>query len=132
MAQWKQREICPAEVGDKIYFISGDWGKPTIVTVTGICDEGSGYEAFSEVFAAQWHANHPDGDTDPPSPDDDPNWKPGSIHTCNGFVCKTHTEARAESLRIAKKEIERWKQKRKEAEQVIQYYNWVISRKGKH
>lgn len=128
-AQWKQREVCPAKIGDKIYYIGGNWGKPELLTVTGECDEGSGYEAFSEYYKAQYaidHPDHPDGDPD------DPEWKPGSIHTCNGFICKTHTEARAESLVIAKKEREKWAAKRKEATQVVQYLDWVIARKGKH
>jgi hypothetical protein len=125
MAQWKQREVCPAKVGDKIYWIGGGhWGEAELVTVTGECEDGSGYLAFSQ----RWADEHPDSG-DPTDPDFN---QPGSIHTCNGFICKTHTEARAESLRIAKVKRERWIQKRKEATQVVQYLDWVIARKGKH
>lgn len=122
MTQWKQREVCPAKVGDKIYWISGNWGKPEVITVTGECDEGSGYTAFSQRFAEEY----PKGD--PSDPED----TPGSIHTCNGWIAKTKKEARAESLRIARKLRVQYAAKQAEASRVVQYLDWVIARGGKH
>lgn len=122
--QWKQREVCPAKVGDKIYWIGGgDWGKPELVTITGECEDGSGYTAFSQC----WADEHPNV-VDPDDPDD----KPGMIHTCNGFICKTKKEARAESLRIAKKLRAEYAAQQSWASKVIRYLDWIISRKGKH
>lgn len=137
MAQWKQRQLVPLKVGDKAYFFSGwksnwnNWGKPEIVTITGECDEGDGYTAWSEEYKAQYaidHPDHPDGEPD----SDDPDWKPGSIHTCNGWLCKTHKEARAKSVEIAKEMRKNYAEKQRHASQVVQYLDWVIARGGRH
>lgn len=122
--QWHQRKLMTLKPGDKAWWISGNWGKPELVTITGECDEGDGYTAFSKRFAEQYpHAGDP---TDPDFSE------PGGIHTCNGFLAKTHTEARAEALKVARNLRPVWAQKRKEAQQVVAYLDWVISRKGQH
>ena len=124
MTQWKQREVCPAKAGDKIYWIHGDWGKPELITVTGECDDGPGYTAFSQ----RWADDHPDtGD-----PDDPEFSKPGMIHTCNGFICKTKKEARAESLKIARRMRADYAAQQSWASKVVRYLDWVIARGGKH
>jgi hypothetical protein len=117
--QWHQRKLMSLKPGDKAYWISGNWGKPEVITITGECDEGDGYTAFSQRFADEY-------------PPKDPEDVPGSIHTCNGFLAKTHKEARAESLRIAKELRTAYAEKQAEASQVIRYLDWVIARKGKH
>jgi hypothetical protein len=122
--QWHQRKLVSLRPGDKAWWISGNWGKPELVEITGECDEGDGYTAHSKRFAEQY----PDKG-DPSDPDF---CEPGSIHTCNGFICKTRQEARAESLKIARNLREQWAAKRKEAEHVVQYLDWVIAMKGKH
>ncbi len=119
MAQWHQRKLMSLQPGDKAYWINGDWGKPEVITITGECEEGDGYTAYSPRFAAEY----------PPS---DPEDVPGATHTCNGFLCKTRKEARAESLRIAKELRVQYAAKQAEYTQAVQYLDWVITRRGKH
>jgi hypothetical protein len=107
--------------GDKVYWIFGDWGDYEVITITGECDEGDGYTAYSPKFAAE----HPE--PDPNDPED----VPGSIHTCNGFLCKTKKEARAESLRLARITRARYAEKQAEYTRCIQYLDWVIANKGR-
>jgi hypothetical protein len=109
------------KVGDKAYWIFGSWDYE-VITITGECDEGDGYTAHSPKFAAE----HPE--TDP----SDPEAVSGAVHTCNGFLAKTRKEARAESLRLARKLRAEYAAKQAEYSRGIQYLDWVIARKGKH
>lgn len=119
MAQFHQRELFPAKIGDKLFFINGgDWGKPEIITVTGECDEGDGYEAFSQSYFDKYPEHDEHGKT--------------NIHTCNGFICKTKKQARGESLRLLKKFREEYAAQQAEASKVIRYVDWIISRGGKY
>jgi len=122
--QRHQRQLMALKPGDKAWWISGNWGKPEVVTITGECDEGDGYTAYSKRFAEQYP---PKGD-----PKDEDYDEPGSIHTCNGFLAATRQEARTESLRIARALRPVWAQKRREAQSVVAYLDWVISKKGQH
>lgn len=113
MTQWNQRELVNLKVGDKAYFIADWWGKPDIVTITGECDEGHGYTAYSPAFAAEH-----DGD--------------GDIHTCNGFLCKTKQEARAESLRVLRQRRKEYVESQANSTRSIQYIDYIISRGGRY
>lgn len=123
MAQ-KQRELIPLKPGDKAYLFTGwkenwdNWGKPDVVTIRGDCDEGTGYEAYSPAYAAKY----------PDYPEDER----GSIHTCNGFLCKTRKEARAKSLEIARTLRKKYAAEQAYTTQAVQYLDWIISRGGKH
>jgi len=120
--QWHQRKLVGLKPGDKAWWIFGGFGKPEVITITGECDEGDGYAAFSQ----RWADEHPDIDPD------DPECVPGAIHTCNGFLAKTHGEARKESLRIAKELRVEYAAQQYYNTQVVQYLDWVIARGGKH
>src|SRR5271170_1332291 len=113
--QWHQRKLIDFKPGDKAYWIFGDWPDYEVITITGECDEGDGYTAHSPKYAAE----HPDPDPN------DPEHVPGAIHTCNGFLCKTKKEARAETLRIVKKVRAEYAAQEAWYNKNIQYLDWV-------
>jgi hypothetical protein len=119
--QWHQRKLVSLKPGDKAYWILGDYGDYELITITGECYEGDGYTAFSQQFADE----HPDADPT------DPEYVPGAIHTCNGFLCKTLKEAKAESLRLAKITRAEYAALQAKYTRCIQYLDWVIAHKGK-
>jgi hypothetical protein len=108
----EQRKELNLTVGDKAYLIYDHYGQPDIVTITGECEEGRGYTAYSPFFAR----DH-EGD--------------GAIHTCNGFLAKSKTIARKESLRILRILHKDLKKEQSRLNQAAQYIDYVFSKKGR-
>ena|ERR1700734_2908063 len=102
--QYQRRDL-NLKVDDKAWLYTEEWPYPEIVTITGECDEGEGYEAV--------RAN---GDT---------------IHTCNGTLLATRKAVRAENLRIAKKRRKEYAETQAKYTRAIQWLDWVIHQKGK-
>lgn len=120
--QWHQRQLISLKIGDKAYWVQGTYGIPEVITITGDCEEGDGYTAHSPRYAIEYPNLDPN----------DPEHVPGAIHTCNGFLCKTKKEARAESLRIVKALRVEYARQQAWYNKNIQYLDWVIVNRGKH
>lgn len=101
------------KIGDIAYFVMDEFGKPEKVIITGDCDEGTGYTAYSQASAIKHN------DT-------------GMIHTCNGSLYRTKKEARIESLRILRKTREDHVERQTYYLKCIQYIDLVISRNGRY
>lgn len=113
--RWEQRDNLKLKVGDKAYYLYDEsYGIFDVVTITGECEEGRGYEAYSP----RWAAEKSESD--------------GIIHTCNSTLLKTKREARAETIRILHNYRKEMVEQQGRACRSIQYIDYVLSKKGRH
>lgn len=110
-----QREDLKLRPGDKAWFLLADrneWAEPSVVVITGDCDEGAGYEATcSDRVTAE--------DSE------------GCIHTCNGFLTANRKVLRAELLRRARETRKKHAAIQADASRWVRFLDYVIFMKGK-